>query len=145
MDAIIDTFRGAFTDLLVTAATGLMAIMAAYAIYFIRKTQLAIAAKAKSSILLDVTERVTAIAETVVWSFEARVARELREAVKDGRADREELIAIGRRAVEDVLAHLGKEGEKALREAVGSVEDYVRDLVEAEVERMKRKIMEGAG
>lgn len=86
--------------------------------------------------------RAAALAESTVWAFESTIAKELRKAVEAGNASRAELLAIGERAVEDVLKHLGKNGQQVLADTVGDVRDYVKDLVEAQVERLKQQVIQ---
>lgn len=138
MQTIIDSITGTALELFMTVTMAALSLAAAYAVFYIRKAKETIEAQTDSQLLRDVLSRAAAIAETVVWSLESTVAKELRKAVKEGRARPEELLAIGEQAVRDVLAHLGDEGQKLLADAVGDVEDYVRDLIEAQLEKLKQ-------
>jgi len=138
MQTIIDSIIGTALELFMMVTMAALSLAAAYAVFYIRKAKETLETQTDSQLLRDVLSRAAAIAETVVWSLESTVAKELRKAVKEGRARPEELLAIGERAVRDVLAHLGDEGQKLLADAIGNVEDYVRDLVEAQLEKLKQ-------
>lgn len=138
MQTIIDSITGTALELFMMVTMAALSLAAAYAVFYIRKAKETLEAQTDSQLLRDVLSRAAAIAETVVWSLESTVAKELRKAVKEGRARPEELLAIGEQAVRDVLAHLGDEGQKLLADAVGNVEDYVRDLIEAQLEKLKQ-------
>ena len=77
------------------------------------------------------------LAEVAVLAAESTTAAALRQAVADGRVSRDELLAIGRQVVEQVLAQLDDEARKALSETVGDVRRYVEQLIEATLERYK--------
>lgn len=135
---MLDVLIGAVQEVLVTVLLGLLSLASLYAVSWIRRQQAALEARTQAEIVDRIISRAGALAESTVLALESTVAKQLREAVKAGRADRDQLAALGRQAVEDVLTHLGAEGQKVLEEAVGDVRDFVTDLVEAQVERLKQ-------
>ena len=82
-------------------------------------------------------ERVAYPAEVAVLAAESTTAAALRQAVAEGRASRDELVALGRSVVDQVLAQLDTETRKALSETVGDIRRYVEQLIEAALERYK--------
>jgi BMFP domain-containing protein YqiC len=72
-----------------------------------------------------------------VLAAEGTTAAALRQAVAEGRASREELVALGRQVVEQVLTQLDAEACQALAETIGDVRRYVEQLIEATLERLK--------
>jgi len=72
-----------------------------------------------------------------VLAAEGTTAAALRQAVAEGRASREELVALGRQVVEQVLTQLDAEARRALAETIGDVRRYVEQLIEATLERLK--------
>lgn len=135
---MIEMLKGAALEIISTVVLAALSLLAAYAIAYIRRAQAALEARIRTEIADRMIARAAALAESTVLGLESTVAKRLREAVKAGRADRDQLAALGRQAVEDVLTHLGAEGQKVLEEAVGDVRDFVTDLVEAQVERLKQ-------
>ena len=138
MEQLANTLRSGLTEILAAIVLAVLSLAAAYAVAYIRRAQSALEARTQAEIVDRTIARAAALAESTVLALESTVAKQLREAVKDGRADRAELMALGSRAVEDVLRHLGAEGRQLLEESVGDVRDFVRDLVEAQVERLKQ-------
>lgn len=132
---------GAVQDILVTIVLAVLSLGGAYALYYIDVARRNLQARTQLEIVNNMIARAAALAESVVMSLESTVAKDLRELVKSGQASRDELVAIGDRAVQTVLERLGVEGRAALEETVGDVEAFVRDLVEAKVEELKRGIV----
>lgn len=139
---MMDLLTGAVKEVLVTVFLGLLSLASLYVVSWIRRQQAVLEERAQAEIVDRTIARAAALAESTVLALESTVAKELRKAVQDGRASRSELMAIGERAVEDVLRHLGTEGQVVLEATVGDVKDYVRDLVEAQVERLKQQVVE---
>jgi len=135
---MLDVLIGAMQEVLVTVLLGLLSLASLYAVSWIRRQKAALEARIQSEIVDRMIARAAALAESTVLAMESTVAKRLREAVKAGLADRRELEALGRQAVDDVLEHLGAEGRRILEESIGDVRDFVRDLVEAQVERLKQ-------
>lgn len=139
---MMDLLTGAVKEVLVTVFLGLLSLASLYVVSWIRRAQAALEARTQAEILDRTIARAAALAESTVLAFESTIAKELRKAVEAGNASRAELVAIGERAVEDVLKHLGKEGQQVLAATVGDVRDYVKDLVEAQVERLKQQVIQ---
>jgi len=139
---MMDLLTGAVKEVLVTVFLGLLSLASLYVVSWIRRQQAALEARARAEIVDRTIARAAALAESTVLAFESTIAKELRKAVEAGNASRAELLAIGERAVEDVLKHLGKNGQQVLADTVGDVRDYVKDLVEAQVERLKQQVIQ---
>lgn len=139
---MMDLLTGAVKEVLVTVFLGLLSLASLYVVSWIRRQQAALEARAQAEIVDRTIARAAALAESTVLAFESTIAKELRKAVEAGNASRAELLAIGERAVEDVLKHLGKNGQQVLADTVGDVRDYVKDLVEAQVERLKQQVIQ---
>lgn len=144
MEWLKETLTSAVLEVLAAVLLAALSLASAYAITYIKRAQARLEEQTRSDVLDRTIARAAALAESTVLSFESRFAKAIRAAIADGTATREELVALGEQAVKDVLAHLGTEGEKVLQEAVGDARDFVRDLVEAEVERLKRRLPEAA-
>lgn len=141
-DQLINTIRTGLIEIAATITLALLSLAAAYAVSYIRRAQAALEARTQAEIVDRMIARAAALAESTVWALESTVAKEVRRAVQEGVKSREELMAIGQRAVDDVLKHLETEGQKVLEAAVGDVRDFVRDLVEAHVERLKGRTLD---
>ncbi|PZM88634.1 MAG: hypothetical protein DIU79_16560 [Actinobacteria bacterium] len=139
---MMDLLTGAVKEVLVTVFLGLLSLASLYVVSWIRRQQAVLEARAQAEIVDRMIARAAALAESTVWALESTVAKEVRRAVQEGKTSREELLAIGQRAVEDVLKHLGAEGQQVLEAAIGDVKDFVRDLVEAQVERLKAQAID---
>jgi len=94
--------------------------------------------RSKAELVWNAVQRLEDVAEKVVTKFEQPLAAELRQAVKEGRASRDDLAALGRRAYEEVLATVEPDVERILHETLGDFENYVRSVIEAQVWRVKK-------
>src|SRR5690606_21448757 len=109
---LINTIRTGLIEIAATITLALPSLAAAYAVSYIRRAQAALEARTQAEIVDRMIARAAALAESTVWALESTVAKEVRRAVQEGVKSREELMAIGQRAVDDVLKHLGTEGQK---------------------------------
>ena len=124
-------------ELIVTVLLALLSLGAAYVLAYIRRAKEALDARIDHELADRALERVAYLAEVAVLAAEGTTAAALRQAVAEGRASREELAALGRQVVEQVLTQLDSETRKALAETVGDIRSYVESIVEATLERLK--------
>lgn len=131
-------------EALVNVATGLVALGAAAATYYLKKGAEKLKAEtgsieeqAKAKLIWHAIERLEDTAEKVVAKTEQTVAGQLREAVKDGKVDRSELIALGQKACEEILQTLEPGVVQILQENLGDLQAYVTSTVEAQVKSLK--------
>src|SRR5690606_31734896 len=132
-DIVITELR----ELAVTVLVALLSLGAAYALAYIRRAKEALDARIDHELAERALARVAYLAEVAVLAAESTTASALRQAVAEGRASREELVALGRQVVEQVLAQLDAEARLALAETVGDVRAYIEQLVEAALEKFK--------
>jgi hypothetical protein len=132
-DIVINELR----ELAVTVLAALLSLGAAYALAYIRRAKEALDARIDHELADRALARVAYLAEVAVLAAESTTAAALRQAVAEGRASREELVALGRQVVEQVLTQLDTEARQVLAETIGDVRRYVEQLIEATLERYK--------
>ena len=132
-DIVINELR----ELAVTVLVALLSLGAAYALAYIRRAREALDARIDHELADRALARVAYLAEVAVLAAESTTAAALRQAVAEGRASREELVALGRQVVEQVLTQLDAEARQVLAETIGDVRRYVEQLIEATLERYK--------
>lgn len=132
-DIVITELR----ELVVTVLVALLSLCAAYALAYIRRAREALDQRINHELAEKALARVAYLAEVAVLAAESQVAATLRQAVAEGRASRDELLALGRQVVDQILAQLDAEARMALAETVGDIRRYVEDIVEATLERLK--------
>jgi len=132
-DIVINELR----ELAVTVLVALLSLGAAYALAYIRRAKEALDARIYHELADRALARVAYLAEVAVLAAESTTAAALRQAVAEGRASREELVALGRQVVEQVLTQLDAEARQVLAETIGDVRRYVEQLIEATLERYK--------
>ena len=124
-------------ELVVTVLVALLSLGAAYALSYIRRAREALDKRIDHELADRALARAAYLAEVAVLAAESSTAAALRQAVAEGKASRDELVALGQQVVEQVLAQLDDESRKALTETVGDVRRYVEQLIEAALERYK--------
>lgn len=144
----MDIIQSTATEVLVNLALGVITLLGAYGMYFIQKaaakvqTQTAqIKDEASRKLLTDALADVENLAIVTVGSIEQTTAAALREAVKDGKADREELLALGKKAFNDVKAAITPEAQRVITENLGSFDAYLAKLIEDAVRRVKQEAL----
>lgn len=102
----MEIIQSAATELLVNVALAVLALAGAYAVYYIRlgtsklKAQTAQIEDASTrKVLDDALEDVANLATLSVGAMEQTTAKALREAVKGGKASRDELVALANRSL----------------------------------------------
>jgi len=132
-------------EALVNVATGLVALGAAAASYYLKKGADKLKAEtgriqdqAKAQMIYYALDRLEDTAEKTVLKIEQTVAGELRQALKDGqKLDRSELLALGQTACQEILKTMEPDVVRMLQENLGNLEEYVMSTVEAQVKLMK--------
>lgn len=133
LDIIITELR----ELAVTVLLALLNVGSAYALAYIRRAREALEQRVDHELADRAIARVAYLAEVAVLAAESTTASALRQAVAEGRVSRDELLALGRQVVEQVLSQLDDEVRMALAETVGDIRRYVEDIVESTLERLK--------
>ena len=62
----------------------------------------------------------------------------LREAVKGGKASREELVALGKQVFDEVKASIAPEAQRVITKNLGSFDEYLTKCIEAAVLKIKQ-------
>jgi len=124
-------------ELAITVLVALLSLGAAYVLAYIRRAKEALDQRIDHELADRALARVAYLAEVFVLATESKVAAALRQAVAEGRASRDELLALGQQVVDQILAQLDAEARKALAETVGDIRRYVESIVEATLERLK--------
>lgn len=142
----MDIIQSTASEVLVNLALGVITLLGAYGVYFIQKaaakvqTQTAqIKDESSRKLLNDALADVENLATVTVGSIEQTTASTLREAVKDGKADREELLALGKKAFDEVKTAIAPEAQKVISDNLGSFDTYLSKLIEDAVRRVKQE------
>ncbi|GAB6170768.1 hypothetical protein JCM15765_02460 [Paradesulfitobacterium aromaticivorans] len=91
----------------------------------------------EAEIVRTAIRRIDDLAERTVTKMEQTVAGELRQAVKDGKVDREELLAIGKQAVDEVVSMTGPELMVILEKTFGDAQTFIENTIETKVREVK--------
>lgn len=134
----MEIIQSAATELLVNVALAVLALAGAYAVYYIRlgtsklKAQTAQIEDASTrKVLDDALEDVANLATLSVGAMEQTTAKALREAVKGGKASREELVALGKQVFDEVKASIAPEAQRVITKNLGSFDEYLTKCIEA--------------
>lgn len=139
------TIQNAANTLLTDAMLAVVSLAGAYGIYFIRlcaakvKSQTAQLRNERTRWALDTAlDDVRQLAELSVNAMEQTTAKALRENVKNGTADREELLALGKTVFDEVKAAVGPEAQATITRTLGSFDDYLTKCIEEAVLKVKQ-------
>lgn len=134
---------------IIIAAGSLLSLATTYCItvgsFYIRKKiselkkTMEIEDKEIISIGLDTAEKtIEIVSRNVVGKLEQVAGEELREKVKQGLADKEELLALADEAYEEIKSSISPELIEALKSGVSDVESYIRNEIERQVGIVKK-------
>ena len=134
----------AATQVLTDITLAAISLLAAYALHYIRvgidklRAQTAkLDDERERKLLDDALGDVEKLAYKTVAATEQTTARQLREAVKDGKIDRTELTKLGRQARMEVTAAISPDAQILITDNLGSFDDYVTKCVEEAVLKLK--------
>ncbi len=130
--------------LLTNVVLAVIGLVGGYALYYINLA----AAKVKEQtgqikdargrkVLEDALDDVVNLATVSVNAMEQTTARALREAVKNGTADREELLALGRLVFDEVKCAIAPAAQEVITKNLGSFDDYLSAVIEDAVLKVK--------
>lgn len=132
----------------VTILTALIALVAAYALRGINALTAKIRIESAGledgqvrGFIDEALARLDDLAAKTVTQLEQTTAKALREAVKAGTANADDLKALGRRAVQEIIRNLSPDYRDAIGETVGDLEGYVTNMVETKVFELKNGVL----
>ena len=141
----MNIIQSAATEVLVNLALAVISLAGAYAVYYIRlgasklKAQTAQSEDESARKVLDnALADVENLATKSVGAMEQTTAKALRDAVKSGAANREDLLALGKQVFNEVKAAIAPEAQKVITDNLGSFDDYLTKCIEDAVLKVKQ-------
>ncbi len=141
----MNIIQSAATEVLVNLSLAVISLAGAYAVYYIRlgasklKAQTAqIEDESARKVLDNALADVENLATKSVGAMEQTTAKALRDAVKSGAANREDLLALGKQVFNEVKAAISPEAQKVITDNLGSFDDYLTKCIEDAVLKVKQ-------
>ena len=141
----MEIIRSAFTELLTSLALSVITLAGSYGIYYIHvgvskvKAQTAQIKDARSRKLFeDAITDVANLAALSVNAMEQTTAKALRDAVKTGTKNRNDLLALGRQVFDEVKAAIAPETQRVITANLGSFDAYLTKCIEDAVLKVKQ-------
>ena len=141
----MNIIQSAATEVLVNLALAVISLAGAYSVYYIRlgasklKAQTAqIEDESARKVLDNALADVENLATKSVGAMEQTTAKALRDAVKSGAANREDLLALGKQVFNEVKAAIAPEAQKVITDNLGSFDDYLTKCIEDAVLKVKQ-------
>ncbi len=140
----MEVIQSMASEVLVNLAVAALGLLAAYAMYYIKqatgklRAQTAQIQDTETRKLLDNALADTEnLATVTVAAIEQTAAKQIREAVRDGKTSRDELVKLGNQAFEEIKAKVAPEAQAAITRNLGSFDEYLRQLIEMKVLELK--------
>lgn len=141
----MNIIQSAATEVLVNLSLAVISLAGAYAVYYIHlgasklKAQTAqIEDESARKVLDNALADVENLATKSVGAMEQTTAKALRDAVKSGAANREDLLALGKQVFNEVKAAIAPEAQKVITDNLGSFDDYLTKCIEDAVLKVKQ-------
>lgn len=141
----MELIQNTATEVLVNLLLGVVTLAGAYGIYYIRlgaaklKEQTARIRDASARKLLeDAVVDVTGLAMLSVSAAEQTTAKALREAVRNGTGNREDLLALGKQVFDEVKEAVTPEVQERITANLGSFDAYLTKCIEDAVLKVKQ-------
>ena len=141
----MNIIQSAATEVLVNLSLAVISLAGAYAVYYIRlgaSKLKALTAQIEDESARKVLDNALADVENIatksVGAMEQTTAKALRDAVKSGAANREDLLALGKQVFNEVKAAIAPEAQKVITDNLGSFDDYLTKCIEDAVLKVKQ-------
>ncbi len=128
----------------VSVALAVISLGGAYAVFYIHQATQKVKAQtaqikdqALRKQLEDALDDTEYLAGVTVGAIEQTTARQLREAVKDGRVDKEELQALAAQAFEEIKLGVSPAAQQVITGQLGDFDTYLTNLIEKKVLELK--------
>lgn len=132
-------------NVLVNILIALITLLGAYVVLYLNKLQVKVVTEIgkikddkQQKLFTDAINRLNDLVLKTVTQIEQTTAKDLREAIKNGKVDKAELLALGKQAVDEVYLQLTDDSLEVLEQELTDVEDYIRASVEATVFNIKK-------
>ncbi len=132
------------SKVIVNIVIALLGLAASYSILLINKAKQKIDVETEQikddkqrALARDALEQVNILAAKTVISIEQTTAKALREAVKDGTTNREELLGLADQAHLEILQELKPKYREVLEKEINDINKYISDTVEEKVFELK--------
>ncbi len=132
-------------DFLFNLALAALTLLSSYALYYIRKAAVKISAETakianddQRALVQAAVARLDDVATKTVKTIEQTTAKELRRAVKNGQATKEELAALAKQAYSEIVRTMEPDYLNALQNTLGDLDKYIKTTIEAKVLELKQ-------
>lgn len=139
----MELIQSAASDALVNVVLAVIALAGAYYIRLgaakLKEQTAQIKDEAGRKVLEDALDDVVNLATVSVGAMEQTTAKALRDAVKSGKASREELLALGKQVFDEVKAAISPQAQKVITDNLGSFDKYLTAVIEDAVLKVKQE------
>lgn len=126
-------------NLLVTVVVGLLGLLGVYILNYTNQLKNNLQQKAKNDLVDVALGRLEYLVGTTVTALEQSIAEDLRAMVKDGKADRKELLAVGVQAFEAVKDGLQDSTKEVLRDTFTDLDTLIMRKVDDALYTLKQQ------
>ena len=134
----MNVITSAASNALANIVLAVIALAGAYAVYYIRLAGAQIEDKAARELLENALDDVVNLATVSVNAMEQTTAQAVRDKVKEGKVDREELLELGRKVFQEVKNAISPEAQRVITKNLGSFDAYLTKCIEDAVLKVKR-------
>lgn len=142
----MEAIQAMASEVLVNVALGVIALLGAYGVYFIQKAATKVKMQTTQikdtsarKLLEDALDDVENLAVKSVGAMEQTTAKTLRDAIRFGNGNRDELLALGKQVFNEVKAAITPEAQALITKNLGSFDTYLTKCIEDAVRRVKQE------
>ena len=141
----MEIITSAASTALANIVLAVIALAGAYAVHQIRLAGAQVKAQTKQiedktarELLENALDDVVNLATVSVNAMEQTTAQAVRDKVKEGKVDREELLELGRKVFQEVKDAIAPEAQRVITKSLGSFDAYLTKCIEDAVLKVKR-------
>jgi hypothetical protein len=132
-------------EILINLVLGVLTLLSSYALLYIHKGVAKVTAETakiknddQRALVQTAMTRLDDVASKAVKTIEQTTAKDLRNAVKNGQATKDDLVNLSKQAFDEIVRTLEPDYLHALHETLGDLDTYIRNTVEAKVLELKQ-------
>lgn len=143
---MVEQLQAVITDVLTNVVLGAIALVGSYAVYFIKKATdklkletYKIENEEFEKLFHTALQRLSDVTTLTVNKIEQKMAKAIRQSIKDGKIDKSELELLSMEAYFEIKKVLEPEYLELIEETLGDAQTYITNLIEDKLIEIKNR------
>lgn len=143
---MVEQMQGIITEVLSSVILGLIALAGSYAVYYIKKATDKLKVETEKieneefeKLINTALQRLSDVTTLTVNKIEQKMAKAIRESIKNGKVDKSELELLSMEAYFEIKKVLEPEYLELIENTLGDTQTYITNLIEDKLVEIKNR------